>query len=237
MGSVSSTPSSSTPASSTLTFTGSSTYSADFQNVLNRAVQLASLPEQAMQSTLTDLTNQESTLAGLSANFSALQTALQAVGTATQGSATAQTSDPSAVSAAAASGALNGTYSIQVDSVGSSTIALSNSGLTTVTDPSTGNISSSTSFTLTVNGVATTITPTGTSLESLASAINSASDGVQATIVNVGSNSSPDYRLAVTSSNLGLNTIQLTDASNNQLLGTLSTGADAQYRSTEHARR
>jgi flagellar hook-associated protein 2 len=229
MGSVSSTPSSSTPTSSTLTFTGSSTYSADFQNVLNRAVQLASLPMQAMQSTLTDLTNQESTLAGLSANFSALQTALQAVGTATQGSATAQASDPSAVSATASSGALNGTYTIQVGSVGSSTTALSDSGLTTVTDPTTGNISSSTTFTLTVNGTATTITPSGTSLESLADAINSASDGVQATIVNVGSNSSPDYRLAVTSSNLGATTIQLTDGTNTPLLDTLSTGADAEY--------
>ena len=104
---------------------------------------LASLPMQGMQTALTDLTNQESTLAGLNAHFSALQTALQAIGNATKGSATAQASDPSAIGAAAASGALNGTYSIQVDSVGSSTIALSNSGLTTVTDPQHGsNISS-----------------------------------------------------------------------------------------------
>jgi flagellar hook-associated protein 2 len=129
----------------------------------------------------------------------------------------------------AASGALNGTYTIQVDSVGSSTTALSDSGLTTVTDPTTGNISSSNTFTLTVNGTATTVTPSGTSLESLADAINAASDGVQATIVNVGSDASPDYRLAVTSSNLGADTIQLTDSSNNQLLDTLSTGSDAKY--------
>lgn len=232
MGSVSSTPStanSSSAASTTLTFSGSSTYSADFQNVLNRAVQLASLPMQAMQTTVTDLTNQETTLAALSSDFSALQTALQAVGTAADGAPSAQVSDSSAISATAAAGALNGTYTIQVNSVGSSTTALSDSGLTTVTDPTTGNISSSSTFTLTVNGVATTITPSGTSLDSLADAINSASSSVQATIVNVGSDASPDYRLAVTSSNLGADTIQLTDSSNNQLLDTLSTGADAEY--------
>ncbi|MGA2714391.1 MAG: flagellar filament capping protein FliD [Bryobacteraceae bacterium] len=224
MGSVSS-----TPASNTLTFTGSSTYAADFQNVLNRAVSLASLPLQAMQTAVTSLQSQESTLAGLNANFSALQTALQAVGTATQGSSTAQSSDPSAVSATVSSGALNGTYTIQVDSVGSSTTALSAAGLTTVTDPTTGNISSSSNFTLTVNGVATSIVPSGSSLESLAAAINAASDGVQATIVNVGSNTSPDYRLAVTSSNLGADTIQLNDGTNN-LLNTLSAGTDAAYK-------
>jgi len=183
---------------------------------------------QALQTTVTDLTSQESTLAGLSANFSALQTALQAVGTATQGSSTVQSSDPSAVSATASSGALNGTYTLQVDSVGSSTTTLSDSGLTTVTDPTTGNISSSSNFTLTVNGVATSIVPSGSSLEALAAAINSASDGVQATIVNVGSNTSPDYRLSVTSSNLGADTIQLNDGTKN-LLNTLSTGADAEY--------
>jgi len=53
---------------------------------------------------------------------------------------------------------------------------------------------------------------------------------VQATIVNVGSNSSPDYRLAVTSDNLGADTIQLTDSSNNPLLSTLSTGTDVEYK-------
>jgi flagellar hook-associated protein 2 len=80
-----------------------------------------------------------------------------------------------------------------------------------------------------VNGTAYTITPSGTSLESLASAINGANDGVQATIVNVGSTSSADYRLALTSSSLGANTITLA-AGSTQLLNTLSTGADAQYK-------
>jgi flagellar hook-associated protein 2 len=60
-------------------------------------------------------------------------------------------------------------------------------------------------------------------------AINNSGDGVQATIVNVGSTSSPDYRLAVTSDNLAPDSIQLTDTTGTDLLGTLSTGSNTQY--------
>ncbi len=101
--------------------------------------------------------------------------------------------------------------------------------MTTVTDPSSQNISSSSTFTLTLNGVATTITNSGSTLESLASSINDVNAGVQATIVNVGSSASPDYRLAITSDNLGPDTIQLNDGTQN-LLDPLSTGTEAQYK-------
>ena len=47
--------------------------------------------------------------------------------------------------------------------------------------------------------------------------------------MNVGSSSSPDYRLAVTSNNLGPDSIQLNDGTQN-LLSTLSTGTDAKYK-------
>jgi len=217
----------STSAAAPITFNGSSTYSSAFQQVITRAVGIASLPVQSLQSEVTTLTSQQTTLSG--PDFEALQSAVQAIGTASAGSPTAQVSDSSAVSATAAAGALPGTYTIQVDDTGSSTVTLSAAGLTTVTDPTSGNISTSSTFTLTVNGVANTITPSGSSLEDLASAINSAGDGVQATIVNVGSNTSPDYRLAVTSNNLGADTIQLNDGTND-LLDTLSTGTDAQYK-------
>jgi flagellar hook-associated protein 2 len=218
-----------TSSTTPITFSGSSTYSSSFQQVITRAVGIASLPMQSLQNDVTNLNNQASAVTGLSAAFTTLQADIQNIDAAVAGSPSAQSSDSTAVSATAASGALNGTYTIQVDDIGSSTTALSPAGLTTVTDPTTGNISSATSFTLTVDGTATTITPSGTSLEDLANAINSASAGVQATIVNVGSSASPDYRLAVSSTNLGPDTIQLSDGTNS-LLDTLSTGADAQYK-------
>jgi flagellar hook-associated protein 2 len=77
---------------------------------------------------------------------------------------------------------------------------------------------------LTVNGKTTTITPAGGSLMDLAQAINSASAGVQASIVNAGSS----YRLVVRSTNLAGDAIQLNDGSQD-LLDTLTTGAPATY--------
>jgi flagellar hook-associated protein 2 len=79
-----------------------------------------------------------------------------------------------------------------------------------------------------VNGTPTTLTLTSNSLDSLATAINDANAGVSATIVNLGSNASPDYRLSVTSTELGADTIQLNDGTNN-LLTNVQTGSDAQY--------
>jgi flagellar hook-associated protein 2 len=225
MGSVSS-PLSST-SSSPITFNGSSTYASDFQTVLNTTVQRASQPLDAMQTQVTTLTGQETAIAQLQTTFGALQTALQNIGTASVGSPSAQSSDSSAVSATASAGALNGTYTIQVDNPGSSTTTLSDAG-STVTDPTTQNISSVASFTLTVNGSNYTINPSGSSLDDLANAINAASDGVSATIVNVGSNTSPDYRLSVTSNHLNDDTIQLSDGTQ-PLLKTLSTGTEAEY--------
>jgi flagellar hook-associated protein 2 len=82
---------------------------------------------------------------------------------------------------------------------------------------------------LTVNGTATTITPSGSSLEDLVTAINGAGAGVSATIVNMGGSSGADYRLVLTSDNLGPDTIQLNDSAG-KLMSTLSTGALAEYK-------
>ena len=208
-------------------FQGQSQFASDFQQVLTRAVNIASLPLQQMQNQLTTFTNQQTALTGLSATFSALQTALQGIGSAGT-SVTATSSDSTSVSASATTSALPGTYSVQVTTPGSSTTTYSSAGSPPVTDPTSGNISSSANFTLTINGTAHTIKPSGTSLNSLAAAINSAGLNVQATVFNVGSTASPDYRLSVTSTNLAPDTIQLNDGTND-LLTTLSTGAATSY--------
>ena len=220
---------SSTSSITAPTFTGSSSYSSSFQQVLTRAVQMASLPMQQLQANVNDLTNQQSALSQLETTFQSLDAALQGIGMAAGGSNSASVSDSSAISATTTSATLPGTYSIQVDGLGSYTTAMSQAGSPAVTDPTTQNISSASSFTLDVNGTDTTITPTGTSLEDLAQAINSSTANVQATIVNLGSNTSPDYRLVVTSNSLAADTIQLEDGSTD-LLSTLSTGSPATYK-------
>ena len=218
----------SSAASSTITFNGSSTFSSSFQQVLQRAVSIASLPIQEMQNQVTTFQQQQQSLNNLQSIFTSLQNDVQSISTAAQGAMTASVSDGSVVSATASSSALAGNYEIEVDDMGSSTTTISPNTLPTVTDPTTGNISSAASFTLSINGTNTTITPTGSSLEDLASAINSSGAGAAATIVNLGSNTSPDYRLSVTSNNLGPDTVTLSDGTNS-LLSTLSAGTDAKY--------
>ena len=208
-------------------FQGHSKYANDLQQVLTRAVSIAALPLQQLQNQEQTLTDQQSALNGLSSVFGSLQSALQSIGSAA-GNVSATVSSPSAIQASASSTALPGTYSIQVNSLGSFTTTLSNAGTPVVTDPTTANISPAANFTLTINGTGHTITPSGTSLIDLANAINSAGLGAQATVVNVGSNASPDYRLSVTSNNLAADTIQLNDGTND-LLNTVSTGAAATY--------
>jgi flagellar hook-associated protein 2 len=214
---------------STLYFTGVSSYSSDLNSVINRAVAIASFPLQIMQNTENTLQSKAFALKDLDTKFTAVQTALKSLGTAIGPSSyTASSSDPSTVVATAAAGALAATYTVEVSDVGSSTTTLSQVGLTKVTDPFAASISSSSSFTLTVNGNTFGIIPGGSGLMDLASAINNSSAGVQASVVNLGDSGSPDYRLSIRSDKLAPDTIQLNDGSSD-LLDTLSTGGNAAY--------
>ena len=133
----------SSAASSTITFNGSSTFSSSFQQVLQRAVSIASLPIQEMQNQVTTFQQQQQSLNNLQSIFTSLQNDVQSISTAAQGAMTASVSDGSVVSATASSSALAGNYEIEVDDMGSSTTTISPNTLPTVTDPTTGNISSS----------------------------------------------------------------------------------------------
>src|SRR6185437_5180329 len=121
-------------SSTPITFNGSSTYASSFQQVIQRAVGIASLPMQILQGDVTELTTRQQATSALGSSFQLLQTALTAIGDTSSGSPAAQVSDPG-VTATAGAGALAGTYSVQVDDVGASTVSLSKEGLTTVTDP------------------------------------------------------------------------------------------------------
>ena len=221
----------STSATSNPAFSGQSQFAASLQQVITRAVGIASLPLQTDQVTLNSLDSRQTDLQSLDTDFSNVQSSLAAIQTAlTSGSLTSSVSDGSVVSANISSGASPGNYSIHVDTLGAYSTALSNPGSTAVTDPTSQGISSDTSLTLNVDGTLTTIAPASTSLNDLATAINSQASGqVQATVVNVGSGSSPDYRLSLTSSNLGPSSIDLTDSSGASLIAESTPGSLATY--------
>lgn len=212
------------------TFTGVSNYAGSLQQVLTRAVAIASLPLDTDEAALTTLNTSQTDLQGLDTVFTTLQQSIQSLqSTATSGLLSAATSD-SAVSATVGAGASAGTYTISVDNLGAYSTALSDAGSTPVNDPTSQGISSDTTLTLSVGSVDTTITSASDSLQDLATAINSqAGDQVQATIVNVGSASSPDYRLSLQAVNLSTDAIDLTDSSGNDLISTSTPGLPASY--------
>src|SRR5215470_18223368 len=167
-------------------FSGNSRFAGDLAQQLQHAVDIASLPLNQLNSTVSRLNSQVSALQGLTSKFTDLQSAIQSLSSVAGTSALSPTvDDPSVVQASVSAGAIPGTYHIHVVTPGSPTDLISNNGLPTVTDPSTQSISGASSFTLSVNGQNTTITPTGNSLTALAQAINASGAAVNATVINI----------------------------------------------------
>jgi flagellar hook-associated protein 2 len=211
-------------------FTGTSRYSADFQKILERSVNIASLPLLQLQQAKTRLQDESEALRSLDSKFAGLQNAVAALAAGAAGGSYSLSNSDGAVVMASISGApLPGTYTIEVLDPGSFTTALSRDGLAIVTDPASQNLSTASSFTLTVDGVDYTITPSSQTLAALAEAINAAGAGVSATIINLGSSSSPDYRLSLRAGKLGAVSVQLNDGVQD-LLTTTATGTLASYR-------
>ncbi len=209
--------------------TGSSSFASDLQASVNRALEIASLPMQALQadqSVISGKTSELSTLGGL---FNSLQTALQAISSGTgTNSVQATVGDSSIVTATVTGSALPGTYSVDVLDPGSTSSAESNPTTPAVTDPTTQSISSATSFTLTVGTSTYTINPATNSLNALASAINASGAPATAVVINLGSPEAPSYQLVLQSTALGAVPLQLNDGTNN-LLSSLTTGTDGSY--------
>ncbi len=220
---------STTSSVSTSTFNGSSQYASDLQQAISRAVSLASLPVQQLQNNQNDLNNQQTALGSLSTQFQSLQSALDAINSAVgTGSYSASVDNSSLATPTISAGASVGSYSLNVTNVGSRTSTMSKAGLATVSDPKSGDIDSSTSYTLTADGKTYSVTNSSGTLDGLVQAINASGANVQATIVNVGSPSSPDYRLSVQGQAYSPNQIQLNDGTKD-LLDNLGTGTYVQY--------
>lgn len=218
-----------TTSTNPASFTGNSSFSAQLQNVIAVAIARASRPLQSVETQQATLSSQQNELQTLSSNFQSLQTALDSVNSSAGfGAYSAGVDNTAMLTSTISSGVLPGTYSVNVTSTGSRTNAMSKDGLPTVTDPTSGNIDSSSAYTLTVNGTNYQLTDSAGSLNGLVQAINGSGAALQATVVNIGSTSSPNYRLSVQSLNYAPDSIQLSDGTNN-LLNTLTAGSYVQY--------
>jgi flagellar hook-associated protein 2 len=220
---------------STSIFTGSSNFSADFQSVISRAVAIASLPMRQVQTEVQTLTSQSSELTSISTAFGSLQSALDAMEASLgPNSYGAAVTSGEVVSASLEGTPLPGNFSVEVLDLGVYAASMSSDGLPAVADAALSNISDSSGFTLQVGTGSYTISPARSTLAGLAEAINLSDANVQATVVNIGSPSSPDYRLSLQGVKLGDIPIQLTAIGGSSpgavLMSSQTTGAPAQYR-------
>jgi flagellar hook-associated protein 2 len=211
-------------------FTGASRYSSDFQSVIDRAVNIASLPMLQMQQGRAGISDQSGALKAIESKVASLESTLKTLGDSFGfGSYSVANSNASVVSARISEGVTEGTYSIKVLDVGSYATASSRSGLTVVTDPATQNITSDEEFTLHVNnGTPVVINPASNNLNSLVEAINASNAGVRATVVNLSPTGSPEYHLSLQSTSLGPADIRLT-AGSTELLDNATGGTSARY--------
>lgn len=213
-----------------VTFNGSSTFAADLKQTISHAVDIASIPLNQLNRNLSSLQAQSTEIGYLQNGFVLLQKAINSLTTGVNGGGlSASVSDKTIVTANlnSSSSATAGVYSLNVISAGSPTTSVSNTSLPTVADPAATSISTSSSYTLTVNGSTFTISPLTNTLNALAQAVNTSGAGVSATVINLGSPSAPSYTLSLQSTALGNIPIQLNDGTD--LLTALSTGTPAQY--------
>ncbi|MFY9724466.1 MAG: flagellar filament capping protein FliD [Bryobacteraceae bacterium] len=206
------------------TFTGASEYSADLQNVISRAVAIAELPITQLTNQESALQSQSSALSSIDSDLSALQTAIQGVGSAMSGSYQADISNPDVVSASTSAGAVAGSYSIEVDSVGAYASSLSTANWTgTSSDPGG-------TYSLVIGDNTYSIQSTDGSAASVTAAINSQYGGqVQATVVNVGSAATPDERISLQATTLGAETLDIQDSNGDSLQTQGPAGSQASY--------
>jgi flagellar hook-associated protein 2 len=191
-------------------FTGASRYAADFQGVIDRALKIAALPLNQMQSESARMQSDSAALSSLDAMMVSLESAIVGLGSALGVSSySATSSDSSILTASLSTGVQEGSYRVTVQDFGAYAVAVSADppvpedppdpyGLVRVTDPATANLSAASNYSLTIGGQAP-ISLTATTLSGLAQEIQSkAGDQVTATVVNIGSpDGLPNYKLSV----------------------------------------
>ena len=205
-------------------FTGASRYSSDFSAVIQRATAIWSLPLQQMQQSRAKSNNELTALKTIQDKVVALQTTLQAVGESVQSKAFQTTaSDSTVLKVSSTSGVAEGSYNLQVGSLGAFSTVVSQSSVTSTGD---NFVADQTKLTLRIwshNEQDENASPTlatekeidlthGTSLQNAVDAIKEqAGEDVQASIVNIGTTSSPKYTLSLQSTKLGMLGIQLSE--------------------------
>lgn len=177
----------------------------DYSQVINALVQAASAP-------LNRLTQTQNTLSAKSTDYTTLSTKLQALQSATSAlnignydQAIASVSDPTVLTATAASTATTGSYIVKVSQLAQAN-QITNKAATAVASTTTSIVSGASaafSFQVGSGSVQTVNLSSGASIQDLQDGINNLGAGVTASIINTGTAASPAYRLVLTANSTG----------------------------------
>ena len=217
-----------------LAFTGLSTFSADFQTVLTRAVAIASLPLKALQNQDADILQKKGLLGSLSGAVEALGTSVAALGTTAHNRALVASSSDAATVSVVNSGATS-SASYTISDITSVAKAASETSQTGYADSTVATVSSTGTVKLVIGAEEHTIllTPATNNLAGLRDAINALGAGVTASILTTGTGLTPNY-LTVSANNTGSTTLQLLDdptpGANTNLLTASNQGANTSFK-------
>ncbi|SPP65149.1 flagellar filament capping protein FliD [Nitrospira lenta] len=178
----------------------------DFGKVVEQLVKVAHLPVDSLNEKKGALSSKSTDYATLSTKLIGLQSAADKLRLSTSfDRTTTSVSDTSALSAVGSSTATSGTYAIKVTQLAQSN-QITNKAAKTVAATTTDIVAgASGTFTFKIgSGVDQTVTLSDTAtLEDLKSAINDLGAGATASIINTGSDTTPAYRLVLTSATTG----------------------------------
>ena len=211
-----------------LSFAGQSKYASDYQNILTRAVNIASLPLRTLQNRDSDLLQQKAQLGSLSGAVSNFANSLAALSKVAAKQALGATSSDTSVVNVSNTGAtspvsynINSITSIASPASERSQIGYADSGATPVS--TTGSVK------LVVGNQNYNFTLTNNTLVGLRDKINSLGTGVSASILTTGN----DNYLSLSSSLSGATTLELRDdpsGANTNLLTATNQGTDAVFK-------
>jgi flagellar hook-associated protein 2 len=219
--------------STPLTFTGVSTFSSDFQTILQRAVSIANVPVQQLQGQQSQLLAQKQLLTDLNGSVGSLANDVSALADLGTSKAISVVSSNSSIVSVAANGTTQpATHTItEITSVAKAASETSASGFATANSTS---VTSGSSFELAIGSKTynVPIASNNNNLNALRDAINNLGVGVTASVLNTGSGATP-YYLSLSANATGQNAIQLRttagDATTNILTAT-NPGANASFK-------
>jgi flagellar hook-associated protein 2 len=216
-----------------LVFTGISSFSSDFQTVLNRAVSIASLPLKTLQNNEADILTKKTVLGSLNTAVGSLGTSIAALGTVAKNKALVATSSNSSLVSVVNTGATSAaTYTISnITSVAKAASETSTSGYA---DSSATPVSTTGVVKLVVGADSheITLTPGTNNLVGLRNAINSLGAGVTASVITTGTGLNPNY-LSITANSSGAAALQLfddPDGANTNLVTSANQGSNAIFK-------